>query len=76
MRSFASTAAFSLLASLLASACAEDFECTVDYECDGAQVCNVSSGKCETLECDTDDQCPNPVTQKCEKNHCIAATAK
>ena len=53
------------------SGCAEEFQCSVDYDCPGAQVCNVDSGACEAFVCEADEDCKNP-TQRCQKNACVA----
>jgi hypothetical protein len=74
MRRFALLLA-SLLVTISFSSCAEDFVCTVDYECPSTEICNVSTGTCETFTCDSDDDCTNP-TQHCVKQRCVDSAAK
>lgn len=59
--------------SATAFGCAEDFVCTVDYDCPGSEFCNTQTGSCEPFVCDVDDDCPNP-TDRCDQNRCVAAT--
>lgn len=63
--------AFIIAGLLAACACGSgDGPCVVDYDCDGIDVCNPSTGKCEPIICKADDECVDP-RYECLDNRCI-----
>ncbi len=44
--------------------------CKDDYDCDGSEVCNRTSGKCEPFVCREDADCLDP-RFRCAENQCV-----
>ncbi|MBM4395186.1 MAG: hypothetical protein FJ087_05805 [Deltaproteobacteria bacterium] len=51
-----------------------DGGCNDDFDCDGTQVCNLSTGDCEPARCGADSDCIDP-GRACVDNACLDRVA-
>lgn len=63
--------AFLLVVTLFGLSCgSKSGPCKDDYDCDGSEVCNEVSGRCEPFVCREDADCLDP-RLRCDNNSCL-----
>jgi len=58
---------------MMVSCGSKDGPCRDDYDCNGIQVCNTATGKCEKIICTDDQDCLDP-RYECLDNRCVLKT--